>query len=97
MGLFSLKAVYSLDNLDTRFTTPSSVPYKVVADARDGNGKRETVGKPDKRAEPSKWATPEFIVYYLFLLVIIPRMFWVAYDVSRCTSRAAEWIESYGI
>lgn len=85
MGLFSLKALYSLDTLDTRFTTPSSVPYKVAADARDGNGKRESPGRPDKKTQPSRWATPEFILYYLILAIIIPRMFWVAYDVSRCT------------
>lgn len=85
MGPFSLKAVYSLNTLDTRFTTPSSVPYKVATDARDGNGKRDAVGRPDKNAQPSRWATPEFFLYYLVFLVTVPRMFWVAYDVSRRT------------
>lgn len=87
MAPFSLKAVYSLNTLDTRFTTPSSVPYKAAADSRDGNGKRETIGKPDKRVQPSRWATPEFFFYYFVFLVTVPRMFWVAYDVSRCTCK----------
>ena len=76
-----LAGVYDLDTLDTRFTTPSSVPYKTATaiDARDS----DRAGKPDKRAEPSKWGTPEFYVYYLVFLTVVPYMFWIAYDVSR--------------
>lgn len=73
-----LAGVYDLDTLDTRFTTPSSVPYKNSIDARDSER-----SKPDKRAEPSKWGTPEFYVYYLVFLSVVPYMFWIAYDVSR--------------
>ncbi|KAL1861752.1 hypothetical protein VTK73DRAFT_6966 [Phialemonium thermophilum] len=84
MGLPSLKDIYSLDTLDTRFTTPSSVPYKPAADGPDGRGKREAeAAKPDKRAQPSKWNTPEFYLYYVVFLLVVPRMFWVAYEVSR--------------
>lgn len=86
MAISYLKAIYTLDTLDTRFATPSSVPYKVAADSRDGNGKKEHIGMPDKNAQPSRWATPEYIFYLLLLAVAIPRMFWIAYDVSRCTS-----------
>jgi hypothetical protein len=74
-----LASVYNLDTLDTRFTTPSSVPYRAP------NGKREDEAKPDKRAEPSKWGTAEFYVYYLVFLTAVPYMFWIAYDVSRRT------------
>lgn len=69
-----LASIYDLDTLDTRFTTPSSVPYRAAADAPV---------KPDPRAEPSKWATPEFYLYYLVFVTVVPYMFWVAYDVSR--------------
>lgn len=81
MGLLSLRGIYSLDTLDTRFTTPSSVPYSTVRD--DGNGKKEVLNKASNRAKPSKWRTPEFILYTLFLAVIVPYMFWIAYAVSR--------------
>ncbi|GAB1311011.1 glycerol transporter [Madurella fahalii] len=88
-----LASIYDLDTLDTRFTTPSSVPYKAaVADARGGADKRGDSSSsssssnsrtPDKRAEPSKWGTLEFYVYYLVFLTAVPSMFWIAYDVSR--------------
>ncbi|KAK4239908.1 putative glycerol transporter protein [Achaetomium macrosporum] len=78
-----LASVYDLDTLDTRFTTPSSVPYRAAI------GKREDDAKPDKRAEPSKWGTLEFYVYYLVFLTAVPYMFWIAYDVSRRTDGPA--------
>ncbi|KAK3394331.1 MBOAT, membrane-bound O-acyltransferase family-domain-containing protein [Podospora didyma] len=81
--------MFDLDTLDTRFTTPSGVPYKTVIDARNNgaNGKRDdsfNAPKPDKHAQPSKWATPEFLLYYVLLGgFIFPSMFWVTYSVSR--------------
>jgi len=36
-----VKDMYSLDTLDTRFTTPSGVPYRRRQNESDGNGKRE--------------------------------------------------------
>ncbi len=75
-----LRSVYEVGNLDTRFTTPSSVPYRSTIDARGGG---QVAAKADPKAKPSRWATPEFWVYYLVFLVVIPYMFWVAYDVSR--------------
>ena len=73
-----LRSLYDLDTLDTRFTTPSSVPYRASLDKREDDAK-----VPDKRAERPKWNTPEFYLYYLVFLVVVPYMFWVAYDVSR--------------
>jgi hypothetical protein len=73
-----LASVYDLDTLDTRFTTPSSVPYRPSTEKRE-----EDIPRPDKRAEPSKWGTPEFYLYYLVFLTVVPYMFWIAYDVSR--------------
>ncbi|OAA54335.1 glycerol/H+ symporter [Niveomyces insectorum RCEF 264] len=111
MSLFSfLRSIYDVDTLDTRFTTPSTVPYEAH---RDGGLSRRpeaaavaegsftgtrsksrspagqsAVGRPSaadisKRAEPSKWRTPEFFFYYAIFIVTVPYMFWVAYDVSR--------------
>lgn len=36
-----IKEMYSLDTIDTRFTTPSGVPYRRRQNKNDGNGKRE--------------------------------------------------------
>lgn len=87
MGVFSfLKSVYTLDTLDTRFTSSSSVPYKTVVEARsDPVAQREvTAAKAQRRhAQPSKWRTPEFYLYYVVFVVAVPYMFWIAYDVSR--------------
>ncbi len=85
MGLLAFfRSIYNVDTLDTRFTTPSSVPYKTVVDARgDKDGRLQNA--LDKRAEPPKWNTPEFYLYYLVFLVCVPYMFWIAYDVSRRT------------
>lgn len=85
MGLLSwMKSIYSLDTLDTRFNTSSSVAYSTAVEQRtDRNGKREAYNKPAKRAQPPKWSTPEFFLYYLVFIVTVPYMFWIGYDVSR--------------
>jgi len=86
MGLLSfLKGVYDIDTLDTRLVTPSTVPYSARSPAAVDEGRSK---KDDKRlalaqTSPSRWATPEFILYYLLLSWIIPSMFWIAYTVSR--------------
>jgi hypothetical protein len=75
-----LRNLNDLDTLDTRFTTPSSVPYRAANDKREDDA---NLHKADKRAEPPKWNTPEYYLYYLVLGVAVPYMFWIAYDVSR--------------
>ncbi|KAL8304754.1 hypothetical protein RB601_007018 [Gaeumannomyces tritici] len=75
-----LSSVYRLENLDTRFVTSSTTPYKVHA---DGAAPRKGRDGAETRAQPSRWNTLEFYGYYLFLFFLIPYMFWVAYDVSR--------------
>ncbi|RDL33305.1 uncharacterized protein BP5553_08744 [Venustampulla echinocandica] len=97
MGIFSyVRSIYALDTIDTRFTNSSSTPYKAVLDARidpatstskrydsiQGDAvKTDRNGRP--LAEPSKWNTPEFYIYYIVFLTVVPYMFWIAYDVSR--------------
>lgn len=85
MGLLSfLQSVYTLDTLDTRFTTPSSASYRTVIDSRGdpgaSNGLKERTAS---RASPSKWKTPEFYLYYFVFLTCIPLMIWIPYTVSR--------------
>lgn len=88
MGLLSFfGSVYEHDTLDTRFTTSSSTPYQTVIDARnDPHSKKDAAVKARPRGLPSKWKTPEFYLYYCVLVVVLPYMFWVPYDVSRGTS-----------
>ena len=76
--------VYDLDTLDTRFMGSSSVPYQTVIDARDDPvALREAAIKAQSRTQQSKWRTPEFYGYYLVFGLVVPYMFWIAYDVSR--------------
>ncbi|KAK4459602.1 putative glycerol transporter protein [Cladorrhinum samala] len=84
-GVSTLVAkIYDLDTLDTRFTTPSGVPYRAIVDSREVD-KREKQLSPLRGAavEESRWGTPEFWLYSLVIAVALPAMFWVAYDVSR--------------
>ncbi|EGX89421.1 glycerol: H+ symporter (Gup1), putative [Cordyceps militaris CM01] len=86
MGVFSfLKQVYHLDTLDTRFTSSSSVPYKSVIEARgDPAAQRaDAAAKAQSRTQLSKWNTPEFYLYYVVIILAVPYMFWIAYNVSR--------------
>ncbi|KAI1455843.1 MBOAT-domain-containing protein [Annulohypoxylon moriforme] len=87
MGVLSfLSKIYDLDTLDTRFTISSSTPYKTVIEARDDPvASKERAANWKSKAHNSRWKTPEFILYYLILLWVIPYMFWVAYDSSRPT------------
>ncbi|KAG8411550.1 glycerol transporter [Metarhizium acridum] len=85
MGVVSFfRKVYDIDTLDTRFMSPSSVPYQTVIEARsDPDAVKEAADKARARAPPPKWQTPEFYLYYLVFLWAVPYMFWVAYSVSR--------------
>ncbi|PHH82622.1 hypothetical protein CDD82_5348 [Ophiocordyceps australis] len=89
MGAVSqLAKVYDLDTLDTRFTSSSSVPYQTVIDARsDATACSEAESKTQARrlAQPPKWQTPEFYFYRAAFMVVVPYMFWIAYDVSRAS------------
>ncbi|KAG9236428.1 glycerol:H+ symporter-like protein [Amylocarpus encephaloides] len=97
MGLFSyIRDIYDLDTIDTRFTTSSNSSYQTVINSRldsltssskrddsvPGVGvKTDLHGRPV--AQPSRWSTVEFYFYYVVFLVVVPYMFWIAYDVSR--------------
>ena len=97
MSVFSyIRSIYALDTIDTRFTNSSSTPYQAVVDRRAesaiADAKRDdsipgTGGKTDHSgrpvAQPSKWNTPEFYIYYLVFIIFVPLMFKVVYDVSK--------------
>ena len=92
MGVFSsLRSIYALDTLDTRFTSSPKVPYQAVVDARDGQGIAPGTDVPvklDSRRKPipptrSLWKTTEFYLYYTIVTISVAYMFWVAFDVSR--------------
>ncbi|KAI0473878.1 MBOAT-domain-containing protein [Xylariaceae sp. FL0804] len=85
MGVLSLfRGVYDLDTLDTRFTNPSSIPYKTVVEARDDAlADRDPAARGPQPPPSPRWHTPEFYLYYLVFVLVVPYMFWVAYDVSR--------------
>lgn len=85
MGVLSyLRKIYDLDTLDTRFTNSSSTPYKTVIESRnDAIASKERAAKWNNRGNPSRWNTPEFYLYYIYLGIVIPYMFYIAYDASR--------------
>ncbi|OTB05074.1 hypothetical protein M426DRAFT_320131 [Hypoxylon sp. CI-4A] len=87
MGVLSFfRSTYDLDTLDTRFTNSSTTPYKIVIEARnDAAASKERAAKWNSRGNPSRWATPEYIVYCVLLSFLIPYMFYLAYDASRPT------------
>lgn len=79
-----LRSVYTLDTLDTRFTTAPSTSYRTVIDVRnDPDAKDAQKERIASGSSPSKWNTPEFYLYYLVFIVCLPLMFWIPYSVSR--------------
>ncbi|KAK7744092.1 glycerol transporter [Cytospora paraplurivora] len=82
--LHFLRSIYTLDTLDTRFTTSSSTSYKTVIDSRGEQGVKDAQKeKIASRASPPKWKTREFYFYYLIFIICVPLMLWIPYSVSR--------------
>lgn len=84
--------LYSLDTLDTRFTSSAKTPHKVAAETPVAEGKLPAqttlqAGSNEKvlRAQPSLWNTTEFYLYYLCFLTIPVFMVKAVYDVSKGT------------
>jgi hypothetical protein len=85
-----LKKLYSLDTLDTRFTTSTKTPHKIttgdsIADSKLPAQEVLQSGKnqPPSGTQPSKWNTPEFYFYYLCFLTIPIFMVKAVYDISQ--------------
>src|SRR3569833_3313182 len=85
MGLLSsLRSIYNVGTLDTRYTTQSSVPYKITIDTRDeGSASRDRRMMPDPRAPPPMWNTLEFYFYYLVISGAVISMFWIESGVTK--------------
>ncbi|KIW45137.1 uncharacterized protein PV06_03549 [Exophiala oligosperma] len=79
------KELYSLDILDTRFTTSSSTSLKHVNGNASNKATVEKDGKPSTPTDisPSKWRTPEFYFYALVFLFCVPQMYWAVVEVSQ--------------
>ncbi|KAH0542950.1 hypothetical protein FGG08_002719 [Glutinoglossum americanum] len=83
-----LRRLYSLDTLDTRFTTSSTIPPRPLTSQReDGSKPGDSAGRGVKAAgdgaSPSLWGTPEFYVYYAVFAICIPLMFKTVIEVSQ--------------
>ena len=84
--------LFSVETLDTRFTTSSSSPPSRIDSASPSpaeasfknlgqgrNGGRDIASK----ASPPRWKSPEFIYHGLVFLVVVPLMFKTVYEVSK--------------
>ena len=77
-----LRRVYSLDTLDTRFTSTANTDSRRPKDAR--------ANAIAQGASPSLWRTPEFFIYYVFFIVLVPLMFKTVYDASKGEPRETQ-------
>lgn len=73
-----LRRLYSLDTLDTRFTASAISANDTRPAAKDA---RATSIAQNARA--SLWRTPEFFIYYLFFITLVPLMFKTVIDASK--------------
>lgn len=72
-----LRRVYSLDTLDTRFTSSATPAHTNTRPSKARNASAQS-------ASPSPlWRTPEFFVYYLFFIIFVPLMFKTVIVVSK--------------
>jgi hypothetical protein len=73
-----LRRIYSLDTLDTRFTSTAITPNTDTRSPAQ-NARANAIAQG---ASPSLWRTPEFFVYYIFFIVCVPLMFKTVIDAS---------------
>ncbi|KAI9722666.1 MAG: hypothetical protein M1812_001597 [Candelaria pacifica] len=60
---------------------PSQPTWSGIAGSPSERPRKET--GDETLASASKWRTPEFFIYYLVIMLVIPMMFKVTYDVSK--------------
>ncbi|KAJ5168736.1 Glycerol uptake protein 1 [Penicillium canariense] len=80
-----LRRIYSLDTLDTRFTSSASTPANAAADTRPPSAKDARANAIAQSAPAPLWRTPEFFIYYLFFITLVPLMFKTVVDASKDT------------
>lgn len=90
--------LYSLDTLDTRFTTSpkrsASQIDTAIPSLKEGRKSRNGPDTAARCGSPSRWSTPEFMIYGLVILVAIPWMFKTVYDVSQRKPSCAQRCQS---
>lgn len=97
-----LRRLYSLDTIDTRFTTNSKTPLHQTASEHGVDVSRPAIASPEQSnvkqdqalqsgTQPSRWRTPEYYFYYLVFIVMVPLMFKVPFDVSQGKTRIKTW------
>jgi protein-cysteine N-palmitoyltransferase HHAT len=79
------RELYSLDTLDTRFSTSSRTPPKIddSEPRKPGTKDLRASNEPSSSAGPSKWNTPEFYFYGLVFMICVPQMYWAVVQVSQ--------------
>ncbi len=91
MAFKTLRQLYSLDTLDTRFVVPATAPPKEALEEAQADpakplpdqSRRSRSANPAESAQPSLWNTPEFYFYYVIFITFIPLMIKSVYDVSQ--------------
>ena len=81
-----LRQLYSLDTLDTRFTTSSKTPLKAaVSDSNRGTSPHGEKSDPSLPAgvSPPRWKTLEFYFYAMVFVLVVPQMLKAVIDVSQ--------------
>ena len=89
--LHYVKRMYSLDTLDTRFTTSSKVPLRPERDGAIADVKLPAQAilqsKAEHRASPAtqppKWKTLEFYLYYLIMVFVSFLLVKCMYEMSQ--------------
>lgn len=84
-----LRRIYSLDTLDTRFTTSATTPAN-AGDTRPPSSNDARANAIAQKAPAPLWRTPEFFIYYLFFITLVPLMFKTVIDVSKGEWRPLE-------
>ncbi|KKA26191.1 hypothetical protein TD95_000071 [Thielaviopsis punctulata] len=79
------RQIYTLDTLDTRFTTPSTVPYSTHAkEYNDPVAKRERESKYTKNLPPQpRWPSLEFVAYRIVVMLAVLAIYWIPFAVSQ--------------
>ncbi|KAL9084492.1 MAG: hypothetical protein Q9159_005188 [Coniocarpon cinnabarinum] len=84
-----IQRVYALDTLDPRLSSTSKTPPTVSGEVPQTKEKRDVAGN----ANASLWDTPEYYVYYVVFLTIVPLMFYVPFSVSTTSNPQYERFE----
>lgn len=83
-----LRRLYSLDTLDTRFTATAITPANPNSSSSSNSDTRPAAkdaraNSIAQNARASLWRTPEFFIYYLFFIILVPLMFKTVIDASK--------------